>query len=136
MSCSYSIGAVSDVTVGGVIGTGTHNTGIQHGILATQVVAMTLMTAAGNTLECSDTVNHEIFQAARLHLGALGVVLNVTIQCVPAFKTHLQQFPKTLTEVLNDLDTHLKQSEYFRLFWFPHTDKVTVCYADRTDKVE
>ncbi|XP_043551203.1 L-gulonolactone oxidase isoform X2 [Chiloscyllium plagiosum] len=129
-----NIGAVSDVTVGGVIGTGTHNTGIQHGILATQVVAITLLTAAGDMLECSDTVNHEIFQAVRLHLGALGVVLNVTIQCVPAFRIHLQQFPKTLTEVLNDLDTHLKQSEYFRLFWFPHTDKVTVSYADPTDK--
>ncbi|XP_038673346.1 L-gulonolactone oxidase [Scyliorhinus canicula] len=129
-----NIGAVSDVALGGVIGTGTHNTGIQHGILATQIVAMTLMTAAGETLECSNTVNREIFQATRLHLGSLGVVLNLTIQCVPAFKIHLQQFPKTLTEVLGDLDTHLKQSEYFRFFWFPHTDKVTVFYADRTNK--
>uniref|UniRef100_UPI00398E92C4 L-gulonolactone oxidase-like n=1 Tax=Pristiophorus japonicus TaxID=55135 RepID=UPI00398E92C4 len=129
-----NIGAVSDVAAGGVIGTGTHNTGIQHGILATQVVALTLMTAAGDVLECSDTVNGEIFQAARLHLGSLGVVLNVTIQCVPAFNIHLKQFPQTLTEVLNDLDTHLKQSDYFRFFWFPHTDKVTVFYADHTDK--
>lgn len=32
-----SLGAVSDVTAGGVIGSGTHNTGIKHGILATQV---------------------------------------------------------------------------------------------------
>ncbi|GCB81969.1 hypothetical protein scyTo_0021496, partial [Scyliorhinus torazame] len=93
-----NIGAVSDVALGGVIGTGTHNTGIQHGILATQIVAMTLMTAAGDTLECSNTVNREIFQATRLHLGSLGVVLNVTIQCVPAFRIHLQQLPKTLTE--------------------------------------
>ncbi|XP_067844613.1 L-gulonolactone oxidase-like isoform X1 [Heptranchias perlo] len=129
-----NIGAVSDLTVGGVIGTGTHNTGIQHGILATQVEALTLMTAAGEILECSDTMNPQVFQAACLHLGSLGVVLNLTIQCVPAFHIHLQQFPQTLTEVLNDLDTHLKQSEYFRFFWFPHTDKVTVFYADRTDK--
>lgn len=32
-----SLGAVSDVTAAGVIGSGTHNTGIKHGILATQV---------------------------------------------------------------------------------------------------
>lgn len=129
-----NLGAVSDVALGGVIGTGTHSTGIQHGILATQVVALTLMTAAGEILECSESLNSEIFQAARLHLGALGVILSVTIQCVPAFHIELQQFPQTLTEVLNDLDIHLKQSEYFRFLWFPHTEKTTVFYGNHTDK--
>ncbi|XP_069786751.1 L-gulonolactone oxidase-like [Narcine bancroftii] len=129
-----NIGAVSDVSVGGVIGTGTHNTGIQHGILATQVVALTLMTASGEILECSDSVNREVFQAAQLHLGALGVILTVTIQCVPAFHIQLQRFPQTLSEVLTNLDAHLKESEYFRFLWFPHTDKATVFYGDHTDK--
>lgn len=63
------------------------------------MVALTLMTAAGEILECSESLNSEIFQAARLHLGALGVILSVTIQCVPAFHIELQQFPQTLTEV-------------------------------------
>nr|AGQ16462.1 gulonolactone oxidase [Fluvitrygon signifer] len=129
-----NIGAVSDVSVAGVIGTGTHNTGIKHGILATQVVSLTLMTAAGEVLECSESVNREIFQAARVHLGALGVVLTVTIQCASAFHVEVQQFPQTLTEVLNDLDNHLQRSEYFRFLWFPHTDKTAVFYGDHTDK--
>ncbi|XP_043919424.1 L-gulonolactone oxidase-like [Protopterus annectens] len=129
-----NLGAVSDVTAAGIIGTGTHNTGIQHGILGTQVVALTFMTASGEIMECADTVNKELFQAARLHLGSLGVILTVTLQCETAFRLHEQIFPSTLKEVLDNLDSHLKKSEYFRFLWFPHTENASVIYQDRTDK--
>ncbi|XP_077187499.1 L-gulonolactone oxidase-like isoform X3 [Paroedura picta] len=66
------LGAVSDVAAAGVIGTGTHNTGIRHGIFATQV--------------------------------------------------------------LDNLDSHLKKSEYFRFLWFPHSENVSVIYQDHTNK--
>ncbi|XP_043726483.1 L-gulonolactone oxidase isoform X1 [Cervus elaphus] len=132
-----NLGAVSDVTAGGVIGSGTHNTGIKHGILATQdrqVVTLTLLTADGTILECSESSNAEVFQAARVHLGCLGVILTVTLQCVPQF--HLQEttFPSTLKEVLDNLDSHLKKSEYFRFLWFPHSENVSVIYQDHTNK--
>ncbi|KAM4680648.1 L-gulonolactone oxidase-like isoform 1-T1 [Amazona ochrocephala] len=93
-----NLGAVSEVAAAGVIGTGTHNTGIKHGILPTQVVALTLLTASGEILECSESINADIFQAARLHLGCLGVVLTVTFQCMPQFNLHEVTFPSTLTE--------------------------------------
>lgn len=64
------------------------------------MVALTLLTADGTVLECSETSNADVFQAARVHLGCLGVILTVTLQCVPQF--HLQEisFPSTLEEVL------------------------------------
>eukprot|EP00079_Xenopus_tropicalis_P025911 XP_012819551.1 PREDICTED: L-gulonolactone oxidase-like [Xenopus tropicalis] len=129
-----NLGAVSEVAAAGVIGTGTHNTGITHGILATQVVALALMTASGEILECSEATNPEIFQAARLHLGSLGVILSVTIQCRSAFRLKEIQFSSSLQEVLDNLDAHLNSSEYFRFFWFPHTENVSVFYQDPTDK--
>ncbi|KAM8953293.1 L-gulonolactone oxidase-like [Pelodytes ibericus] len=129
-----NLGAVSEVAAAGVIGTGTHNTGIQHGILSTQVVALTLMTSSGEIIECSQSVNSEIFQAARLHLGALGVILTVTLQCKPAFNLQEIHFSSTLQEVLDKLDNHLNSSEYFRFFWFPHTERVSAYYQDPTDK--
>lgn len=64
-----------------------------------QVVALTLLTASGEILECSESINADIFQAARLHLGCLGIVLTVTFQCVPQFHLHEVAFPSTLTEV-------------------------------------
>lgn len=63
------------------------------------MVALTLLTASGEILECSESVNPEIFQAARLHLGCLGVVLTITFQCVPEFYLQETTFPSTLQEV-------------------------------------
>ncbi|XP_018423978.1 PREDICTED: L-gulonolactone oxidase-like [Nanorana parkeri] len=128
------IGAVSEVAAAGVIGTGTHNTGISHGILPTQVLSLTMMTASGEILECSESVNADIFQAARLHLGSLGVILNLTLQCRSAFRLQEIQFSSPLQQVLDNLDSHLKASEYFRFYWFPHTENVSVYYQDPTDK--
>ena len=75
-----------------------------------QVVALTLLTANGTILECSESSNAEVFQAARVHLGCLGVILTVTLQCVPQF--HLQEttFPSPLKEVLS-LICHCSASE-------------------------
>ncbi|XP_063775283.1 L-gulonolactone oxidase-like [Pseudophryne corroboree] len=129
-----NIGAVSEVAAAGVIGTGTHNTGISHGILSTQVVSLSMMTQSGEILECSESINADIFQAARLHLGSLGVILTVTLQCKAAFHLKEVQFSSTLQEVLDNLDTHLNSSEYFRFFWFPHTESVSIFYQDPTDK--
>ncbi|XP_044516966.1 L-gulonolactone oxidase-like [Gracilinanus agilis] len=129
-----NLGAVSDVTAAGIIGTGTHNTGIKHGILATQVVALSLLTAGGTIIECSETNNEDLFKASQVHLGCLGIILTVTFQCVPKF--HLQEisFPSTIKEVLDNLDSHLKKSEYFRFLWFPHSENVSVIYQDHTNK--
>ncbi|KAG8506324.1 L-gulonolactone oxidase [Galemys pyrenaicus] len=94
-----NMGAVSDVTAAGFLGSATHNTGIKHGIMATQVVALTLLTADGTLLECSESNNPEVFQAAQVHLGCLGVVLTITLQCVPQFHLQETSFPSTLKEV-------------------------------------
>ena len=74
------------------------------------MVALTLLTANGTLLECSESSNADVFQAARVHLGCLGVILTVTLQCVPQF--HLQEttFPSTLKEVLS-LICHCSASE-------------------------
>ncbi|XP_027566084.2 L-gulonolactone oxidase-like [Pipra filicauda] len=129
-----SLGAVSEVSAAGVIGTGTHNTGIGHGILPTQVVALTLLLASGEILECSEAANPEVFQAARLHLGCLGIVLSVTFQCVPEFRLREVAFPSTLPQVLEQLEEHLERSQYFRFLWFPHSDHVRIIYQDPTDR--
>ncbi|NXD31022.1 GGLO oxidase, partial [Spelaeornis formosus] len=129
-----NLGAVSEVSAAGVIGTGTHNTGITHGILPTQVVALSLLLASGEILECSESADPEVFQAARLHLGCLGIVLSVTFQCVPEFRLREVAFPSTLSQVLDQLEEHLERSQYFRFLWFPHSENVRIIYQDHTSQ--
>ncbi|KAF7459526.1 Hypothetical predicted protein [Marmota monax] len=38
------------------------------------------------------------------------------------------------SQVLDNLDSHLKKSEYFRFLWFPHSENVSIIYQDHTNK--
>lgn len=45
-------------------------------------------------------------------------------------------FLPPLAQVLDNLDSHLQRSEYFRFLWFPHSENVSVIYQDHTSKVQ
>ncbi|KAM4878182.1 L-gulonolactone oxidase-like, partial [Sylvia borin] len=98
------------------------------------VVSLWLLPASGTLLHCSPRVLPELFQASRLHLGALGVVVAVTFQCVRSFRLREVAFRSTLTQVLDELEDHLSRSRYFRFLWFPHTDNVRVIHQDPTEQ--
>lgn len=117
-----NMGDIDRQTIAGATSTGTHGTGGHFGGLATQIAAVTLVTATGELLRVSETENPELLPAARLGLGALGVLVDVTIQCVPAFLLHAVERPAPLEEVI---DSYLERSateDHFEFYWFPHTE--------------
>ena len=61
---------------------------------------MEMMKADGEIIHLSKQSNPEIFKAALLNLGCLGVVINVTLQCEPAFHLHEYVESATLDEVI------------------------------------
>lgn len=80
-----NLGDIDAQTIAGAIATGTHGTGARHGGLASQVRGLELVLADGSVRRCSPAENPELFDAARVGLGALGIVTAVTLQAVPAF---------------------------------------------------
>src|SRR3954463_4945266 len=74
-----NLGDIDKQTISGAISTGTHGTGARLGGLATQVVALDLVTADGTPVHCAPDERPDLFAAARLGLGALGVVTHVTV---------------------------------------------------------
>src|ERR1700704_323832 len=80
-----NLGDIDVQSIAGAISTATHGTGARLRNIPSQVVALTLVLADGSTLECSAQSDPELFRAARVGLGALGVVAEVTLRCVPAF---------------------------------------------------
>jgi L-gulonolactone oxidase len=92
--------------------------------LATQVAALELVLADGSQLRCSIDENPEVFAAARVGLGALGVITAVTLQCEPAFALAASEAPAPLDEVLADLDELVLGNDHFEFYWFPHTRRV------------
>ncbi len=67
-------------TLAGAIATSTHGTGVGFGSYSAQVRGLQLVTASGEVLECDAKRNVEVFDAARVSLGALGVVTRVRLQ--------------------------------------------------------
>jgi len=116
-----NLGDIDTQTVAGAISTGTHGTGGRFRGIASQVVALTLVVGDGTLLRVSETENAQLLPAARLGLGALGIITEVTLQCVPSFVLHAVQKTENLDDVL---ETYLQRSasgDHFEFFWFPHT---------------
>ncbi|WP_375486309.1 D-arabinono-1,4-lactone oxidase [uncultured Jatrophihabitans sp.] len=119
-----NLGDIDVQTISGAISTGTHGTGAKLGGLATQVHALELVLADGSLRRCSAADDPNLFAAACVGLGALGVIATVTLQCEPAFALAAAEAPSTLDTVLADLDDEVTGNDHFEFYWFPHTRRV------------
>jgi FAD-linked oxidoreductase len=116
-----NLGDIDQQTVAGAISTGTHGTGIKHSTLASCVEAVTLVTGSGEVLSVGK--DDPIFPAARLGLGALGVLVEVTLRCVEAFTLLADERPMALTDVLAGLDEWISANDHAEFYWYPYTDR-------------
>ncbi|WP_295775453.1 D-arabinono-1,4-lactone oxidase [uncultured Microbacterium sp.] len=117
-----NLGDIDRQSIAGALSTGTHGTGLGFGGLATQVVAATLVTADGELLTVDEENEPELLPAVALGLGALGILVDVTLQCVPAFVLDAQEQPERLDLVVGALDARVRDVDHFEFYWFPHTD--------------
>ncbi|WP_017540584.1 D-arabinono-1,4-lactone oxidase [Nocardiopsis halophila] len=116
-----NMGDIAVQTLAGAIQTGTHGTGRSTGGLASQVVGMELVRADGEVVRCSAGDDPDLFGAARVGLGAFGVVTAMTMAVRPTFLLNAREEPMRLEEVLERLPELRAQNEHFEFFWFPHT---------------
>jgi len=125
-----NLGDIDAQTVAGAIATGTHGTGARHRGLADQVRALELVTADGAVRSCSPSENADVFAAARVGLGALGILVSVTLQAVPAFRLHAIEAARPLEGALELFDG---DDDHVEFFWFPHTDVAATKRNNPTD---
>lgn len=116
-----------------MISTGTHGTGYNTGLIADYVTSLRLILPSGDVLRCSRSEQSELFHSALCGLGALGVILEVSLHCEPKFYLHQLTYPSTLEAVLERLDENVESCDHFRFLWFPHTDYVSVSITNRVN---
>lgn len=129
-----NLGDIDRQTLAGAIATATHGTGIGFPTLSEDVAAIELVTADGTPRRCSPERDAELFRAAQVSLGALGVVTAITVRCVPAFRLRVVEETRPLTDVLDALDDLAAAHDHFEVFSFPYADSALVRTADRTDE--
>ncbi|MEU2552022.1 D-arabinono-1,4-lactone oxidase [Streptomyces sp. NPDC013313] len=116
-----NMGDIMEQTVSGATSTGTHGTGRESASIAAQIKGLELVTADGSVLTCSAEENPEVFAAARIGLGALGVVTAITFAVEPLFLLTAREEPMPFDRVVAEFDELWAENEHFEFYWFPHT---------------
>ncbi len=129
-----NLGDIDVQSIAGAISTGTHGTGIAFGNISTQVERLTLVTANGELLECSLEEDPEIFKAAQISLGTLGIIVRVTLRVVPSKRLHYQVRRESLKQCLPQLEDYKQKNTHFEFFWLPYTEYVQAKCINETEK--
>ena len=116
-----NLGDIDRQSISGAISTGTHGTGSAFAGLAGQVRGVTLVTGDGELLRVDADENPELLPAVSLGLGALGILAEVTIACVPRFLLEAVEQPEPLDDVLGTIAERAASVDHFEFYWFPHT---------------
>jgi L-gulonolactone oxidase len=128
-----NLGDIDSQTVAGAIATATHGTGARLSNISAQVAELTLVLADGSILHCSPgDGDPDVFRAARVSLGALGVIAEVTLRCVPAFTLRGVDAPQPLAEVLERFEELALGNDHFEFFVFPHAEIALTRTNNRT----
>lgn len=126
-------GDIDRQAIAGAVGTGTHGTGQGLGNLSSMVTGLTIVNTQGQALRCSENENSELFGAARLGLGAFGVVTEVELSVAPAFRLAEKQWKASYDELRPSIEELSAQHRHFEFFWFPHNDVAHPKCTDLTD---
>lgn len=129
-----NMGDIDRQTIAGAISTGTHGTGVTLPSLGANITRVQVVNGKGELVEVSEDVNYELLPAVRLGLGALGVLVEVELQCVPSFNLEAIELTEPRQQVIEEWDARIRANDHFEFFWFPHTDTVTTKTNNRTER--
>lgn len=126
-----NLGSINEQSAAGVISTGTHGSSLEHGLISQSIVELTIITADGQVRTASRTKDNELFRAALISLGALGVIVEMKFQTVPAYSLKWTQTIDSDAVMFRDWDSTLWTSGHFvRVWWFPYTRRSVVWSAN------
>lgn len=86
----HNTASLPHITVGGAVATATHGSGDKLGNLASAVAAMELVTGDGDILRVAR--GDADFEGMVVHVGALGVVSQITLDVQPSYRMRQEVF--------------------------------------------
>jgi FAD-linked oxidoreductase len=127
-----NLGDTHAQALAGAVSTATHGSGIELGSLSSQVVGMTLVTAAGEIVDCSEERETELFKAARVGLGCPGVITRVRLRLKPRYLLSMSSRREHLEAVLGEIEQRLR-SRHFEFWYWPDSGLVSTRTSELTD---
>ena len=136
-------GDIDSQALAGALTTGTHGTGARLGNMASQIVGMRLVQSDGSILVVDETTP-DLLEAARVSVGMLGVISEITLQAMESYNLHEKLWRCTFDEMIEQHDELAAKHRHFGFFWCPvpesrHCyclpDTASVSTTDRTSDV-
>jgi L-gulonolactone oxidase len=124
-----NLGDIDVQSIAGATATATHGTGARLGNIGSNLLAATVVDGAGEVAHLSEG---DDLLAARASLGALGVICELTLAVVPAFRLHAVERLEPVDALLADLDATVEANEHFEFFFMPHVDVALTKRNNRT----
>lgn len=110
---------IDEQTLAGCLATATHGTGAGIGCMSTFIEGLQLVDARGDLVDCDANQNAELFQAAKVSLGALGVITQVTLQNVAPYRLRRETVWREFDEILEIADDMADQHRNFEFYYIP-----------------
>jgi FAD-linked oxidoreductase len=132
----HNMGDIAEQTLAGAVSTGTHGTGGVAAGLAAQLAGFTLVTGTGEVLTCSAEENADVFDLARVGLGALGVLVTLTFRVEPLFALEADEQPMSWAQFHECFDDLTASAHHVDAYWFPHTDRLLTKRNSRLASLE
>lgn len=129
-----NLGDINRQSIAGAVSTGTHGTGRQFGSVATQIVGLTVVTGAGEVLDCTADSHPELFRALQVSLGALGIIVQVKLRLLPAYRLLHESRRSTVEECLSQLPKLADGHRHFEWFWFPYAEQCQLKFMNVTEE--
>ncbi|QEU59768.1 Alo1 [Kluyveromyces lactis] len=129
-----NLGSISEQSVAGIISTGTHGSSPYHGLVSSQYVNLTIVNGKGEVVFLDSENSPEVFRAATLSLGKIGIIVKATIRVIPEFNIKSTQEVIHFETLLNNWETIWTSSEFIRCWWYPYTRKVVLWRGSKTDE--
>lgn len=121
-------------TLAGAISTSTHGTGVGFSSYSAGVTGLQLVTAQGEVLDCDANREREVFSAARVSLGALGVATRVRLQNRTPYRLRERQWIARTEELLEDVAKNTRENQHWEMLVVTHSDyALSIALNETTD---
>ena len=113
-----SVGLITEQTVAGATATGTHGSGkhsLSHYVVSLRIACFDESGKEPRIVSVTEGVD---LQAARCSLGCLGVVVEVTLPCIPQYFVREKMTPKATIEEMLALEANSPLQQFFLV---PHS---------------
>lgn len=128
-----NLGDIGYQSIAGATATATHGTGAGLGNISTRIVGIEMVTGDGTVVRADEQNDPELLRIARVSVGALGILTEVTLRCVPAFNLHAVETIEPIYDVIADFRNVMHSTDHVEFFMMPGARRCQVKRNTVTD---